>query len=72
MFSKPLTNEEVWALLPLSKKQRELIIKDFIEPGLYDKIEENEWIERGRVYPLDEVQHPRTPPSKPLSPPTPN
>jgi hypothetical protein len=63
MFSKPLTNEEVWALLPLSKKQRELIIKDFIEPGLYDKIEENEWIERG---------HPRTPPSKPLSPPTPN
>ena len=46
MFSKPLTNEEVWALLPLSKKQRELIIKDFIEPGLYDKIEENEWIDK--------------------------
>jgi hypothetical protein len=45
MFSKPLTNEEVWEFLPLSKKQRELIIKDFIETGLYDKIEKNEWIE---------------------------
>jgi hypothetical protein len=46
MFSKPLTNEEVWEFLPLSKTQRELIIKDFIEAGLYDKIEENEWIDK--------------------------
>jgi hypothetical protein len=46
MFSKPLTNEEVWEFLPLSKKQRQAIIKDFIETGLYDKIEENEWIDK--------------------------
>jgi len=49
MFSKPLTNEEVWEFLPLSKTQRELIIKDFIEAGLYDKIEENEWIDKPAV-----------------------
>lgn len=45
MFSRPLTNEEVWDKLPLSKEQREAIIKDFIETNQYDKIEENEWLD---------------------------
>lgn len=46
MFSRPLTNEEVWNKLPLSKEQREAIVKDFIEAGQYDKIEEEKWISK--------------------------
>jgi len=34
------SQQQIWDMLPLSVEQRKLIIKDFIEKDLYDKIPE--------------------------------
>jgi len=34
------SQQQIWEMLPLSVEQRKLIIKDFIEKDLYDKIPE--------------------------------
>jgi len=35
---KDFSQKEIWDMLPLSTKQRQNIIDDFIKPGHYDKI----------------------------------
>jgi len=37
MFSQPLSDQEVWANLPLSPQQRKEIYEDFILTNKYDK-----------------------------------
>ena len=34
------TQQQLWDMLPLNEEQRKKIIKDFIEPEKYDKIDE--------------------------------
>lgn len=34
------SQQQLWDMLPLNEEQREKIIKDFIEPEKYDKVDE--------------------------------
>jgi len=40
-FNQP-TQQEFWDMLPLGDEQRKRIIEDFIKPGLYDRVKDEE------------------------------